>query len=103
MEIRLLSQQDKMKNYRTLEQIYLNPREIDIYNEEEAQYIAHVLKERLETTHLNEVPTDDYEFQMYEIDQKARRSILVLSNFLLVSKHAHKDILDLLLDEELFI
>ena len=57
-----------MKNYRTIEQIYLNPREIDIYNEEEAQYIAHVLKERLETNLLNEAPTDEYEFQMYEID-----------------------------------
>ena len=52
---------------------------------------------------MNEVPSEDYEFKMFDIDQKARRTILVLTNFLLLGKHAHKDILDLLLDEELFI
>ena len=35
MEFRLLPHQERNRNYRTLEQIYLNPREIDIYTEEE--------------------------------------------------------------------
>lgn len=103
MELRAQPHEDRIRNFRTLESIYVNPREIDIFTEEEAIYNAHVLRNRFETQHLNELPTEEYELKMYEIDQKARRSIQVLSNFLLLSKHSHKDIIDLLRDEQLFI
>lgn len=49
------------------------------------------------------MPNTDHEFYLYEIDQKARRTIQVLSSFMLLNKNVHKDILDLLRDENLFI
>ena len=103
MEQRALPREDKMQRAKTLEEIYLNPREIDIFTEEEATYNAHILRHRFETGNLNEDPKNADGHYLYEIDQKARRTIQVLSNFLLLSKNAHKDVLDLLRDENLFI
>lgn len=103
MELRALPREDRVPRARLLEQIYLNPREIDIFTEEEATYNAHILKQSHQTQRLSGQPSDDHEFYLYEIDQKARRTIQVLSNFMLLSKHAHKDIIDLLRDENLFI
>jgi len=103
MEQRALPREDKVQRARTLEEIYLNPREIDVFTEEEATYNAHILRHRFETGNLNEDPKNADGHYLYEIDQKARRTIQVLSNFLLLSKNAHKDVLDLLRDENLFI
>ena len=49
------------------------------------------------------MPNTDHEFYLYEIDQKARRTIQVLSSFMLLNKNVHRDILELLRDEDLFI
>ena len=81
----------------------MNPREIDIFTEDEATYNVHILKQRYQTQHLNGLPNTDHEFYLYEIDQKARRTIQVLSSFMLINKNAHKDSLDLLRDENLFM
>jgi hypothetical protein len=46
-----------------LEQHYMNPREIDIFSEEEATYNCIILKDRVESCILNEEPvsfTDDF-------------------------------------------
>lgn len=60
MELRALPRQDRVPRARLLEQIYLNPREIDIFTEEEATYNAHILKQRYETQRLGGQPGTDY-------------------------------------------
>lgn len=44
MELRVLPREDRLRQARILEQIYLNPREIDIFTEDEAAYNTHILK-----------------------------------------------------------
>ena len=68
MELRILPRDDHLRQVRLLEQIFLNPREIDIFTEDEAAYNAHILKQRYDTQHLNVIPNTDHEFYLYEID-----------------------------------
>jgi len=61
----------------------MNPREIDIFTEEEATYNCNILKDRVESCILNEEPvsfTDDVYLKL--MSQKARRTVHVLSFFL---------------------
>lgn len=97
VELLTLPEQNRIKLSRRVEKKYFNPFHLDIFSEEETNYNASLLRKKREAK-------DDQAYdqmQLEDLNKKARHTIQVLSDFLLLSVASEDDVIDQLqIDKE---
>lgn len=90
VEFMSLPQQNRIKLSKRVEKKYFNPFHLDIFSEEETNYNASLLRKKREAK-------DDQAYdqmQLEDLNKKARHTIQVLSDFLLLSVASEDDVID---------